>query len=987
MEAVNETILIIEDDAGINELISEKVRECCCATTSVFSGIQAFDWLKKNKAFLIMLDYSLPDMKGKEFIELLKNEIELLPPFIVATGQGDERIAVEMMKLGARDYIVKDSNFLEKIPLVISKVTNEIKNEEKLKQVENALKESENKYRKLVENSPDAIAIYTEKGIVFVNNESIRLVGAASASELLGRNVLEFVHPDSREFIIPRMNSALYEGVMLPVAEERFLRLDGSGCDVEVKAIPMIFENEQAVQIIVRDITDRKLAQEALRNSEEKFKKAFMTSPDPININRLDDGMYVSINKGFTKILGYTEEDVLGKTSIEINIWVNPADRKKLVEGLTEKGVVENLVAQFKAKNGETVYGMMSAAVIELNGVQHIMSITRDITEIKQTEEKLKKSEILHRTILQTAMNGFWITDMSGKILDVNESYSRMSGYSVQELLTMNISDVEVNESSSDIQAHIARIKENNFDRFESKHRRKDGSIYDVEISIQYKEVENEMLVAFIRDITDRKLAEKSMNDSRNNLKKMLYESSELIISKQKDVDYSMFTNTILEISGAKFAAFNLFETNGLDYTTVGFSGLSDFQAKSKKYLGFNFLNKKWTHDPIRAEKIKNNIVTKFNSLYDLNSHIISRTIATLIEKTFNLGELVVVKISKNENQKGDFTLNFKKGETLQNQELVELYATQVALFIDRRESEDTLKESERKYRVLFAESPQPMLVYDLETLDFIEVNQTAIDFYGYSHNEFLSMSIAELHQKGEREYFLKMIDLTKKGEITDGVFRHIKKNGENLFVETHSMPTPIFGKNARNILIQDVTQRKLDEDAIKSSLSLLNATLESTADGILVVDSEGRATIYNQKFVKMWNIPVDLLTERVDEQMLRYVLTQIDNPEEFQAKVNYLYKQPELSSTDEFELTDGRIFKRFSIPQKIGDKIVGRVWSFRDITERIKGEKALKEKMEEMMRFQKLTVGRELAMIELKKEINKLLDNNGLEEKYKIVQ
>jgi PAS domain-containing protein len=248
-------------------------------------------------------------------------------------------------------------------------------------------------------------------------------------------------------------------------------------------------------------------------------------------------------------------------------------------------------------------------------------------------------------------------------------------------------------------------------------------------------------------------------------------------------------------------------------------------------------------------------------------------------------------------------------------------------------------------------------------------------------------MSITELHQLEEREFFLKMIDLTRKGEFTDGVFRHIKKDGEKIFVETHTVAAPIFGKNARNILIQDITKRKESENAIKTSLSLLNASLESTADGILVVDTEGRASIYNHKFAQMWNVPEDILVSGLDEQMLRYVLTQIDNPEEFLSNVSYLYKSPELSGIDEIELIDGRIFERYSIPQWIGDSIVGRVWSFRDITERKQAEKYLRDKMDEMSRLHNLTIGRELTMIELKKEVNKLLLKAGQIEKYRIVE
>jgi len=118
-----ETILIIEDDLGLIELISEKIQHCGYEFHAVSSAYEAFAWLKVCKPLFMLLDYSLPEMNGKEFLQHLSSEGFIIPPFLVATGQGDERIAVEMMKLGARDYIIKDSHFLDLIPVVVDKIS------------------------------------------------------------------------------------------------------------------------------------------------------------------------------------------------------------------------------------------------------------------------------------------------------------------------------------------------------------------------------------------------------------------------------------------------------------------------------------------------------------------------------------------------------------------------------------------------------------------------------------------------------------------------------------------------------------------------------------------------------------------------------------------------------------------------------------------------------------------------------------------------
>lgn len=121
----------------------------------------------------------------------------------------------------------------------------------------------------------------------------------------------------------------------------------------------------------------------------------------------------------------------------------------------------------------------------------------------------------------------------------------------------------------------------------------------------------------------------------------------------------------------------------------------------------------------------------------------------------------------------------------------------------------------------------------------------------------------------------------------------------------------------------------------MRETLSLLSATLDSTADGILVVDLAGHITSTNSKFGEMWRIPEDALSSRDDETVLASVVEQLTDPDGFLAKVRGLYSQPEAESADVIEFLDGRVFERYSMPQRVGGQVVGRVWSFRDITDR----------------------------------------------------
>ncbi len=149
--------------------------------------------------------------------------------------------------------------------------------------------------------------------------------------------------------------------------------------------------------------------------------------------------------------------------------------------------------------------------------------------------------------------------------------------------------------------------------------------------------------------------------------------------------------------------------------------------------------------------------------------------------------------------------------------------------------------------------------------------------------------------------------------------------------------------------IAHDITERKQAEERLRESLSLKRATLESTADGILVVNSQGKVVDFNNKFTELWGIPPDLMEQKDDDRLLQHVLSQLKNPESFVNKVRELYDHPYAEDFDEVQFKDGRIFERYSIPHRLEGKSVGRVWSFRSVSERKQAEEQLKNYSEEL--------------------------------------
>lgn len=189
--------------------------------------------------------------------------------------------------------------------------------------------------------------------------------------------------------------------------------------------------------VMMQDITEPIEKNRLLKESEEKFKKAFYTSPDSININKFD-GTYVDINHGFTMLTGYTAEDVIGKSSEEIQIWNKKEDREKLIEGLTQSGMVENLETDFRLKNGDIKTGLMSAKIVNINGENHILSITRDISERTKLQKMLKESEWKYRSTFEAIQEGLWEFDLISDKGYFSDSYYRMLGYKPGEIENTN---------------------------------------------------------------------------------------------------------------------------------------------------------------------------------------------------------------------------------------------------------------------------------------------------------------------------------------------------------------------------------------------------------------------------------------------------------------------------------------------------------------------------------------------------------------------
>ena len=172
---------------------------------------------------------------------------------------------------------------------------------------------------------------------------------------------------------------------------------------------------------------------------------------------------------------------------------------------------------------------------------------------------------------------------------------------------------------------------------------------------------------------------------------------------------------------------------------------------------------------------------------------------------------------------------------------------------------------------------------------------------------------------------------------VPGGGIRNLHTRGD-VILDEHGQPIRMVGSCWDTTSLVDTKVR------LESSLSLLETTLDASADGLLVVDLDGKVTAYNQTFLTLWRIPPDIAAKRDDAELLATVLDQVDEPEQFLRQVQVLYGAPEQKSYDVVTFKDGRVFERYSAPQRLAGRIVGRVWSFRDVTERTRAERQARE-------------------------------------------
>ncbi|GLK90944.1 EAL domain-containing protein [Pseudomonas turukhanskensis] len=298
------------------------------------------------------------------------------------------------------------------------------------KQIEQALRLSEQKFASVFQQCPDILLIARQDdGRLLEVNPSFELHTGIRAADAIGKSGTElnlWGVPGAGPQVLQRLQRDSLRNL-----EMQFRRQNGELFTGLISAQPFQLADTPALVVVVRDISQVKQTQEQLQFSEEKFAKAFHASPDGLLLTRMQDGLILEVNEGFSTLTGYTMVDVTNQSTIGLGLWHDMQDRATIMQRLRDSGTVRDYTAVIRAKDGELRLCEISMQGMQIKGERCVLTIARDVTERTRNQEKLQ----LAATVFESTAEGVLITDIERRITAVNRAFTQITGYSEAEAL------------------------------------------------------------------------------------------------------------------------------------------------------------------------------------------------------------------------------------------------------------------------------------------------------------------------------------------------------------------------------------------------------------------------------------------------------------------------------------------------------------------------------------------------------------------------
>jgi len=663
-------------------------------------------------------------------------------------------------------------------PTTVLEISKDITDQ---KLAEQALRESENSYRAVVENAAEGIVVVQGETLQFVNPALVSMIGY-SKEELLTRPFIEFIHPDHRDRAMGIHIKRLKGEEVPPVYEFKVLDKKGNVKWLENNGILIEWCDKPATLNFLRDVTERKKAEQAIWASENEKRSILNAISDHILFHDTDLLIRWG-NEAAARSIGMTQQELVGRYCYEL--WQGrsePCERCPVIRAMETGSHTQGIMTTSDGKWWEII----GEPVLDRDGeIRGAIEIGRDITERKEAEQALQESEERFRAIFENALVGLYRTTPDGRILMANPALVQMMGYSsFEELAQLNM---EEEGFSRDYQRSVFKQRVEAEDRIvglESRWMRRDETTLFVRESARtVRDKDGEILYyeGTVVDLTERKLAEEALGESEEKFRSLAEQSPNMIfINKKGRIVY--VNKKCEEVMG--------YEREKLCSPDFDFRSL--VAPESLGLINDNFARH------LRGEEVQP---------YDYS--IINKDGKRI--EAINASKLIQYE-----------------GETA--------ILGVVTDITERKKSERALRESEERLKILFESAPDTIYLIDSEGR-FMDGNRAALELVGFARDEAIGKNLAEMGMLSDKQ-LSKAIENLKKvatGNLSGpNEYRLKRKDGSYISVEVRTFPVKIGGETLTLGIARNITERKqaektlLDHRAqLKSLASQLSLTEE----------------------------------------------------------------------------------------------------------------------------------------------------------------
>jgi len=563
----------------------------------------------------------------------------------------------------------------------------------------------------------------------------------------------------------------------------------------------IVLVDPEHIRIYSADITERKKAEGALRESEERYRVLFEEARDGIALADADTGILLDCNQSLADLVGRNRAELIGQHQAILhppsgnNTGISATFKKHLTN---KEGQV--LETQVLTVTGEIREVEIKANLLYLHGRKMLQGIFRDITERKRAEETLRKSEDKYRTILKNIEEGYYEVDLAGNFTFFNDSMCRILRYPKEEMMGMNnrqFTDKEYAKKLFKTFNEVYRTGEP-AKEFDWQIIRKDGTKRYIEVSVSLQKNSSGKPIGFrgiSRDITERKQAEEALRKSEEKYRSIIENMQEGYFENDLAGNFTFVNDALCRLIG--YPREELIGKNNRQYT--------DEKTAKKIYQVYNKIYR--TGEPskgIEEEYIRKDGIKGFT-------------------------ELSVSLISDVEGKPIGF-----RGISLN--------------ITERKQAEEALRESEQRYRGLFEGTAEGILIADLKSKQFLYANPSICNMLGYSEEELRNLSVRDIHPSESLEHVISEFEAQARGKkLLAPAIPCLRKNGTIMYADIVTSKILIDNKECNAGFFTDVTERKLAEEALRESETRFRTLFEAIPDTVVVYDDEGTILHMNE--------------------------------------------------------------------------------------------------------------------------------------------